>query len=145
MRAYADQSAMEKGGGRHASKKGKNDKSDKPKKPRKQLTPEEKEKKKKEKLAKMTPSQGASYERRKKIADLKKEVQKQKDFREGEAYRDQKAQEEDMKDFNDLQGGKPIVEVVKSRSERASGMEKQAYAIGEKFSLILNGGYILKL
>jgi hypothetical protein len=132
VRAYADQSAMEKGGGRHASKKGKNDKSDKPKKPRKQLTPEEKEKKEKEKLAKMTPSQRASYERRKKIADLKKEVQKQKDFREGEAYRDQKAQEEDMKDFNDLQGGKPIVEVVKSRSERASGMEKQAYAIGEK-------------
>lgn len=127
VRAYADQSAMEKGGGRHASKKGKNDKSDKPKKPRKQLTPEEKEK-----LAGMTPSQSASYERRKKIADLKKEVQKQKDFREGEAYRDQKAQEEDMKDFNDLQGGKPIVEVVKSRSERASGMEKQAYAIGEK-------------
>ena len=127
VRAYADQSAMEKGGGRHASKKGKNDKSDKPKKPRKQLTPEEKEKR-----AKMTPSQRASYERRKKIADLKKEVQKQKDFREGEAYRDQKAQEEDMKDFNDLQGGKPIVEVVKSRSERASGMEKQAYAIGEK-------------
>lgn len=132
VRAYADQSAMEKGGVRHASKKGKNDKSDKPKKPRKQLTPEEKEKKEKEKLAKMTPSQRASYERRKKIADLKKEVQKQKDFREGEAYRDQKAQEEDMKDFNDLQGGKPIVEVVKSRSERASGMEKQAYAIGEK-------------
>lgn len=129
VRAYADQSAMEKGGGRHASKKGKNDK---PKKPRKQLTPEEKEKKKQEKLAGMTPSQRASYERRKKIADLKKEVQKQKDFREGEAYRDQKAQEEDMKDFNDLQGGKPIVEVVKSRSERASGMEKQAYAIGEK-------------
>ena len=132
VRAYADQSAMEKGSGRHASKKGKPDKSDKPKKPRKQLTPEEKEKKEKEKLAKMTPSQSASYERRKKIADLKKEVQKQKDFREGEAYRDQKAQEEDMKDFNDLQGGKPIVEVVKSRSERASGMEKQAYAIGEK-------------
>ena len=129
VRAYADQSAMEKGGGRHASKKGKNDK---PKKPRKQLTPEEKAEKEKEKLAKMTPSQRASYERRKKIADLKKEVQKQKDFREGEAYRDQKAQEEDMKDFNDLQGGKPIVEVVKSRSERASGMEKQAYAIGEK-------------
>lgn len=42
VRAYADQSAMEKGSGRHASKKGK---SDEPKKPRKQLTPEEKKKK----------------------------------------------------------------------------------------------------
>lgn len=85
VRAYADQSAMEKGGGRHASKKGKNDKSDKPKKPRKQLTPEEKEKKKQEKLAKMTPSQRASYERQQKRAELNRKIKKQQDERVGKA------------------------------------------------------------
>ena len=82
VRAYADQSAMEKGGGRHASKKGK---SDKPKKPRKQLTPEEKEKKKQEKLAKMTPSQRASYERQQKRAELNRKIKKQQDERVGKA------------------------------------------------------------
>lgn len=82
VRAYADQSAMEKGGGRHASKKGKNDK---PKKPRKQLTPEEKEKKKQEKLAKMTPSQRASYERQQKRAELNRKIKKQQDERVGKA------------------------------------------------------------
>lgn len=85
VRAYADQSAMEKGGGRHASKKGKNDKSDEPKKPRKQLTPEEKEKKKQEKLAKMTPSQRASYERQQKRAELNRKIKKQQDERVGKA------------------------------------------------------------
>lgn len=85
VRAYADQSAMGKGGGRHASKKGKNDKSDKPKKPRKQLTPEEKEKKKQEKLAKMTPSQRASYERQQKRAELNRKIKKQQDERVGKA------------------------------------------------------------
>lgn len=85
VRAYADQSAMEKGSGRHASKKGKNDKSDKPKKPRKQLTPEEKEKKKQEKLAKMTPSQRASYERQQKRAELNRKIKKQQDERVGKA------------------------------------------------------------
>lgn len=82
VRAYADQSAMEKGGGRHASKKGKNDK---PKKPRKQLTPEEKEKKKQEKLAGMTPSQRASYERQQKRAELNRKIKKQQDERVGKA------------------------------------------------------------
>ena len=82
VRAYADQSAMEKGGGRHASKKSK---SDKPKKPRKQLTPEEKEKKKQEKLAKMTPSQRASYERQQKRAELNRKIKKQQDERVGKA------------------------------------------------------------
>lgn len=85
VRAYADQSAMEKGSGRHASKKGKPDKSDKPKKPRKQLTPEEKEKKEKEKLAKMTPSQRASYERQQKRAELNRKIKKQQDERVGKA------------------------------------------------------------
>ncbi len=82
VRAYADQSAMEKGGGRHASKKGK---SDKPKKPRKVLTSEEKEKKKQEKLAKMTPSQRASYERQQKRAELNRKIKKQQDERVGKA------------------------------------------------------------
>lgn len=82
VRAYADQSAMEKGGGRHASKKGKNDK---PKKPRKQLTPEEKEKREQEKLAKMTPSQRASYERQQKRAELNRKIKKQQDERVGKA------------------------------------------------------------
>ena len=82
VRAYADQSAMEKGGGRHASKKGK---SDKPKKPRKQLTPEEKEKRRQEKLAKMTPSQRASYERQQKRAELNRKIKKQQDERVGKA------------------------------------------------------------
>lgn len=82
VRAYADQSAMEKGSGRHASKKGKNDK---PKKPRKQLTPEEKEKKKQEKLAGMTPSQRASYERQQKRAELNRKIKKQQDERVGKA------------------------------------------------------------
>lgn len=82
VRAYADQSAMEKGGGRHASKKGKNDK---PKKPRKQLTPEEKAEKEKEKLAKMTPSQRASYERQQKRAELNRKIKKQQDERVGKA------------------------------------------------------------
>lgn len=82
VRAYADQSAMEKGGGRHASKKGKNDK---PKKPRKQLTPEEKAKKEQEKLAKMTPSQRASYERQQKRAELNRKIKKQQDERVGKA------------------------------------------------------------
>lgn len=85
VRAYADQSAMEKGGGRHASKKGKNDKSDKPKKPRKQLTPEEKEKRRQEKLAKMTPSQRTSYERRQKRAELNRKIKKQQDERVGKS------------------------------------------------------------
>ena len=82
VRAYADQSAMEKGGGRHASKKGKNDK---PKKPRKQLTPEEKAEKEEEKLAKMTPSQRASYERQQKRAELNRKIKKQQDERVGKA------------------------------------------------------------
>lgn len=82
VRAYADQSAMEKGGGRHASKKSK---SDKPKKPRKQLTPEEKEKREQEKLAKMTPSQRASYERQQKRAELNRKIKKQQDERVGKA------------------------------------------------------------
>lgn len=82
VRAYADQSAMEKGGGRHASKKGK---SDKPKKPRKQLTPEEKEKRRQEKLAKMTPSQRASYERQQKRAELNRKIKKQQGERVGKA------------------------------------------------------------
>ena len=85
VRAYADQSAMEKGGGRHASKKGKPDKSDKPKKPRKQLSPEEKEKREQEKLAKMTPSQRASYERQQKRAELNRKIKKQQDERVGKA------------------------------------------------------------
>lgn len=85
VRAYADQSAMEKGGGRHASKKGKLDKSDKPKKPRKQLSPEEKEKREQEKLAKMTPSQRASYERQQKRAELNRKIKKQQDERVGKA------------------------------------------------------------
>ena len=82
VRAYADQSAMEKGGGRHASKKSK---SDKPKKPRKQLTPEEKAEKEEEKLAKMTPSQRASYERQQKRAELNRKIKKQQDERVGKA------------------------------------------------------------
>lgn len=127
VRAYADQSAMEKGGGRHASKKGK---SDKPKKPRKQLTPEEKEK-----LAKMTPSQVASYERQKKINDLKKEVQKQKDFREGEAYRAQTAPS--VEGYDKLHKGESLTKVVEDEIKNTKGEVKDKLTVWQKGLLYL--------
>ena len=132
VRAYADQSAMEKGSGRHASKKGK---SDKPKKPRKQLTPEEKAKKEQEKLAKMTPSQRASYERQKKIAKLKKEAQKQKDFREGEAYRAQTAPS--VEGYNKLRRGESLTKVAEDEIKDAKGEVKDKLTLWQKGLLYL--------
>lgn len=131
---FNDKEAASMSMSKKAPKK-KDTKKDEPKKPRKQLTPEERAKKEQEKLAKMTPSQRASYERRKKIADLKKEVQKQKDFREGEAYRAQTAPS--VEGYDKLHKGESLTKVVEDEIKDAKGEVKDKLTLWQKGLLYL--------